>query len=313
MKQKAVFLITCLFIAGLPLFSQSLANKVAQAMKKVRHGKYFSGAEEPFNSAIKTKPGDLIEALKPYVTDSSDKVRIQAADIIFLASRRNKDNKLRQTAVQYLVLTCADKNSGNAGRVNKELPKYRKEDFNSIAKDSIESYIKRHIYYLDKVVMLAGYLNLTSAIPDIKAVIGNPKNDDKIKWSAHLALSRMGDDSETGYCIRVAQSKTMNDAIVYNMLPGLIYTRQKVAIDYMVTLLNSDEKDCISSNPDNNTEIVCGYRIMEFLAPIIKDFPLQTIEGVNQIRTDNYKAALETARKWFKDKAGNYEIKTDTY
>jgi hypothetical protein len=211
------------------------------------------------------------------------------------------------------VYGCGDKNSGNAGRAGKYLPKYKKEDFNAIAKDSLSACIKRNVYYLDNILMLAGYINLTNCMQDIKNIFSTPKQPDNVKWAAHLALARMGDSIETAYCIRVIQLKQMNNAIVYNLVPGLIYTRQKAAFEYLVTILNSDEKNCNSSNPDNDSRIVCGYRVMEFLAPVIKDFPLQNIPGVNQIKTNNYDAALETARKWFKDKGENYEIKNDTY
>ena len=150
-------------------------------------------------------------------------------------------------------------------------------------------------------------------MPDIRNIFILPHQTDKVKWAAHLALARMGDNTEIAYCIRVVQSKQMNNAIVYNLVPSLIYTRQKAVFDYLITILNSDEKNCNSSNPDNDSRIVCGYRVMEFLAPVIKDFPLQTIPGINQIKTNNYDAALETARKWFKEKGEKYEILNDNY
>jgi len=297
----------------MPLPAQTLKQQVAQAMDQVRNGKYYNGGEEPFAKALANEPANLLDAIIPYMSDSIWKVRLQASDLIYLACRKSPDQKLRQTAIQYLVFGCGDKESGIAYRVGQYLPKFQKNDFNGIAKDSLAAYIKEQVSYLDNVLMLAGYLNLTKSMHDIRNIFILPHQTDKVQWSAHLALARMGDSNEIAYCIRVVQSKQMNNSIIYNLVPGLIYTRQKAVFDYLITILNSDEKNCNSSNPDNASKIVCGYRVMEFLAPVIKDFPLQTIPGVNQIKTNNYDAALETARNWFKDKAGNYEILNDNY
>jgi hypothetical protein len=313
MNKKTILYLSLLLLPVVPLNAQTLKQQVSHAMDQVRNGKYYNGSEEPFAKGIANEPGALMDAIIPYMSDSIARVRLQTLDLIYLASHKSPDQKLRQTAVKYLVYGCGDKESGNAYRAGQYLPKYPKDDFNATAKDSLGAYIKERVSYLDNVLKLAGYLSLTKCMPDIRNVLAFPKCSDKVKWAAHLALARMGDSTETAYCIRVVQSKQMNNAIVYNLVPGLIYTRQKAAFDYLITILNSDDKNCNSSNPDNDSRIVCGYRVMEVLAPVIKDFPLQTIPGVNQIKTNNYDAALETARKWFKDKGENYEIKNDTY
>jgi hypothetical protein len=312
-KKKIALCFGYLLIMGIPLFPQPLKLQVAQAMDQVRKGKFYNGSEEPFAKNLNGAPEALIDAICPYITDTFPRVRLQATDIIYLASHSSTNKDLKQKAVQYIMIVCGDKESGNAGRAGSYLMQYNREDFNTTAKDSLLSYIKRRVYYLDNILMLAGYLNLSNVITDINLILADKKYSDKIKWTAHLALSRMGNNSDTEYCIRLVKSKTMSDAIVYNLLPGLIYTRQKAAFNYLITILNNKEKNCTSRNPESNLKIPCGYRVMEFLAPVIKDFPLQLIEGLDQIKTDNYDTALETARKWFKVKGENYEIKNDSF
>jgi hypothetical protein len=51
---------------------------------------------------------------------------------------------------------------------------------------------------------------------------------------------------------------------------------------------------------------------MEYLAPVIENYPLK-IRGSGDIDTKDYKEALNTVRKWFKKKNGNYEIRKDTF
>jgi hypothetical protein len=310
MKHKIIILlisIPLLFIC--PLFPQSPTSQLSGTMQQIRQGKYFNGTA-PFQKDIQNEAStiELINATLPYLKDTVSNVRAFAIELVHFAGRNSLSPNIRQMAVQNLVFACKDKGAGNSGKAGKALQQYKKEDFNVVARDSLATIIKRGVNALDQVFMIAGYIHLTGSIPDMKSALANPKINDKTKWAAHLALSRMGDEAETEYCIRVIKSKNMGNAIVYNMVPGLIYTRQKAAFDYLVTILNSDDKDCMSSNPDNPSQIVCGYRVMEFLAPVIKDFPLKTIKGVNQIKTDNYQKALETARTWFKEHANGYEI-----
>jgi hypothetical protein len=249
----------------------------------------------------------------PYLSDSDARVKNFALNLVNYTGRESKSLIIKQAVVQILVNDYKGTEKRDAGNAGSYLKNYSKEDFNITARDSLSVKIKRGVNNMYDIFMLAGYIKLTNAIPDIKVSISNPKLNDKTIWGAHLALSRMGDKAETDYCINIVKSKNMCNAVVYNMLPSLVYTRQKAAFDYMVTILNSDEKNCMSSNPDNSAEIVCGYRVMEFLAPVIKNFPLQTYKGINQIKTKDYKAALETARNWFKEHKDSYQIIDDTF
>ena len=51
---------------------------------------------------------------------------------------------------------------------------------------------------------------------------------------------------------------------------------------------------------------------MEFLAPVIKTYPLKT-DSNGDLITNEYENALITLRKWFKENETTYEIIIDTY
>ena len=311
-NKKIILLIGCLLLTGISIFGQSLTQELSQTMLQVRQGQYFKGTA-PFRKIIEANPASIIKEAQPYLADTLSNVRSFAYELIHASGKTSNEKEVRQAAVLNLVPGCKDKGAGIPGKTGKYLQQYGRDDFSAAAKDSISAIIKHGTDYLENVLLVAGYLNLANTMADIRVVFTNPRQNDKTKWAGHLALSRMGDEAETSYCIRVMQARPMNNAIIYNMAPGLIYTHQKAACDYLVTILNSNDKNCLSPNPDNGGQIVCGYRVMEFLAPVIVDFPLQTIDGLNQIKTNNYETALETTRAWFKTKAGNYSIKTDAF
>ena len=56
----------------------------------------------------------------------------------------------------------------------------------------------------------------------------------------------------------------------------------------------------------------CGYRIMEYLAPVIKDFPLKT-DASGDVITKDYEHALMQVREWLKNKGEHYVIETNTF
>ena len=58
--------------------------------------------------------------------------------------------------------------------------------------------------------------------------------------------------------------------------------------------------------------MTCAYRVMELLAPVIKDYPVAV--GVDGgVVSENYPQALETTRAWFKQQNGKYEILRDAF
>ncbi len=315
MKNKSILLlITCLFISGASILSQTLSEQLKQTVEIVKKKNQYVDLRK-FQTSIQNDTGayELLNVVKPYLSDSNADVRTFALNLVNYTGRVSKSLIIKQAVVQILVNEYKGTERKNAGSAGSYLKNFGIEDFSIIARDSLVAKIKRGVNNMYDLFMLAGYVKLTNAIPYIKAALTNPKINDKTKWAAHLALSRMGDNEETEYCIRVVKSKDMSNSVVYNMLPGLVYTRQKAAFDYLVTVLNSDEKNCMSPNPDNPNQIVCGFRVMEFLAPVIKDFPLETYKGINQIKTKDYNAALDTARNWFKEHKDNYVIIDDTF
>ena len=93
------------------------------------------------------------------------------------------------------------------------------------------------------------------------------------------------------------KQQPLNDDVVYELLPDLVYTRQKDALDYLVAIIQSDEKRCQSADPEAEQNIRCGYRVLELLAPVIADFPL-TLDESGDLAVSDYPQALEEARRW---------------
>jgi hypothetical protein len=282
------------------------AQLLSETFDLVRENNYFHGTT-PFQEELKSNPNGLLKEVLPYLNDSNALARAFAIDLIHETGRSNPEKKLRQNVVENLVFSCKDNDAANAGKASRYLQQYNREDFSATSKDSITAYIETSPFYKGNMALLAGYLNIGNATPTLKRMLQNPSVGDKDKWDCRLALSRMGDKQETNTCINVCRSKHANNTVIHSLVPGLVYTRQKEAFDFLVTIIESDEKNCISSNPDNFSQLPCGYRVMEYIAPMVKGFPISTYNDIRQLKTDNYKAALKTVRKWFKENP-DYEL-----
>ena len=133
----------------------------------------------------------------------------------------------------------------------------------------------------------------------------------KRKWNLALALARMGDEKALNYCLEKVKKASIDNQIVGYVLPDLLYTRQKAAVDYCVELLYSDEKQCRSANPDSPEAIPCAYRIIELLSPVIIDFPVKVNPAIG-LESDNYPETLQSVREWLKANP-DYKIRTDNF
>jgi len=69
---------------------------------------------------------------------------------------------------------------------------------------------------------------------------------------------------------------------------------------------------CLSANADSEENILCGYRVLEYIAPVMINFPLP-IDEFSELEIDDYEAGLSEVRQWMADQDGEYELVMDRY
>lgn len=181
------------------------------------------------------------------------------------------------------------------------------QDYSTISNDSLKSLLHPTTKNLNKAILEVGKTNRKEFINSLMIFLQtNNKLSPQIKWSTHLALARLGDPNALNYVVQRTRKLGVNDEVVYELFPGLAYTRQKQAFEYMIETIKSDDKNCKSADPENPEAINCAYRILEFLAPTIKDFPLK-IDASGDLEVADYTIALQQAREWF-ERNPQYQI-----
>ena len=268
------------------------------------HADYAAGTKivKEYNTA------ELLSALNPYYADTVTFVRGQA---YYLTYRKGLEQKEpAQVVVTRLAKGINDKDGGLRGRIIGYLQAFPLSAFGEEAKTLIaENINKPNSPHYEQLVLLAGFVDAGSN--DLFRLSMNEDLSVKRRWNISLALARLGSEDALKACVEKVRKAPVNSQLVAYLLPDLVYTRQKAALDYCVELLNSNEKLCQTANPDLSESILCAYPIIELIAPVIVDFPIKVDPSIG-IDTDDYVKLLQTVRTWF-EKNKEYKIITTSF
>ncbi|WP_147302885.1 HEAT repeat domain-containing protein [Marinoscillum furvescens] len=222
------------------------------------------------------------------------RVAYQAAEVVVGAS---SSSAIRQNAFSVLMSGLSDNDLALQGIVLQLLATQDGALFSDEDLRVLISKLDAGIPGKEALLKLLGRLNASEATEEIRQFT-TAGNKATIRWAAYLALARLGDEEAIDRLIQKVNGLTVNSDVVYDILPGLIYTRQKEVFDLLVKELYNDERNCEPADPDQYRPIRCGYRIMELLAPHVEGFPV-AVSASGDLDTRNYRQALLGVREWF--------------
>ncbi|MFA0964371.1 hypothetical protein AB9P05_21375 [Roseivirga sp. BDSF3-8] len=276
----AVLMMTCL---GAVAQDESQLS-IPQYMKMVR-----AGAQLP-----PPPPAEgALEPLLTYTADTLPEVRRTAYYFIGESARAGKGDAF----VVALLNGMNDEDPGVRASVMAYLERIGPAAYNEKAENLLTNNLQKWASAYPEMAMIGAGVLGQKARPALLPLVSRTENLDH-RWILYLALSRAGDDNATRKVVNAIGRQQVSDDWVYDLAPDLVYTRQKAAFDLLVKELNSQQKLCSPAAADLSGNIVCGYRILEMVAPHIQDFPIKT-DVTGDLDTDDYPKALETARQWF--------------
>ena len=285
-----------------PLLAQTPTTTLDTYLTAIRQGQRPSAPQRLWQNP--EQHSTTLTALAPYYADTVSDVRAQAYYLTKQVGTHSQDPTLRQQVTAQLVGGLQDEDSGIIGRVHSYLTAFNPTDFTTTTRQQLATLLPQRPAHLSRLLKLIGSLNMTDQLPTLQSLL--PRLSARDRWTAQLALARLGDPEALATVLARVKQQPLSDDVVYEALPDLVYTRQKAAIDYLVTIVHSDEKNCQSADPEAEQNIRCGYRVLELLAPVIQDFPL-TVDASGDLAVSDYPKALEEARGWLKEHA-DYEV-----
>ncbi len=299
--------IICLLISNATL-AQSPTSPLVTHLESIRQGSHAAVPQAIL--ADTANAATLLGALVTYESDTLAAVRSRAYNIAKRIGQRSRNPAVRQTATAQLTRGIADPDAGISGNNSNALTGFRQTDFSTATQTQLLNYLQPGTPHLDQVAMLAGFGSGESARAALQSLL-TVKVSATTRWAVRLALARTGDETAINYVLDKLNAAPVNDALVYDIVPGLVYTRQPAIFRYLETLVMSDEPNCQSADPDNQQRIRCGYRVMEALAPTLTDFPV-AVDAYGELLTDDYEQSLREVRAWLRGRE-DYPMRIDSY
>lgn len=275
---------------------------------------YFSAIAQqqptsPFTFDPAVGENRYIQALSPYLTDTLLVVRSEAYHLVSRLGQSSKQTKIRKEVAKILLKGWRDKDSGINGQVANALFRFSNEDFDKTALEDIRELNRTVRPYDGKLFKLIGKLDMRDQLNVIKTHLQNQQTplSRQDVWSAYVAMGRMGDALSEQTIMDKANKLGSNDDTIYELYPDLVYIGSRTTIEFLVKELYSEENNCSSPDAESDRPINCAYRIIEMLAPVIKDYPVAVSASGDLVEKD-YPKALATIRAWFNERNGNYTI-----
>lgn len=241
--------------------------------------------------------GALLQ-LSDYLHDKNSNVRFYVFRTIHKIGQNTNSLDIRKKCTQLLAIGLSDEDSGIVGKVINYLNEYPEETFLESTLSSIETIVRSKTPHYDKLILLAGKLNLMNLKDDFELMIlESHRHSKKELWAVNLALAKMGDEEREKYVIKKVSSLPINDALISHVFPDLIYLKSEKSLNLMLKVVLSDSKDCSSVMPDSDEKLICAFRIIEMLAPVLPEMPV-VVDEFGEIETNNPDGLLEKVRQW---------------
>lgn len=301
----STFLLFVISSFAQPTFAQS---PLVTHLEAIRQGSHAAVPQAVL--ADTTNAASLLSVLATYQNDTLAAVRSRAYNIAKRIGQRSSKPSVRQTATAQLTRGIADPDAGISGNNSEALTGFRQTDFGASTQTQLLSYLQPGTPHLDQVAMLAGFVSGSEAQAALRNLL-TAKVSATTRWAIRLALARTGDEAAINYVLDKLNAAPVNDALVYDVVPGLVYTRQPAIFRYLETLVMSDEPNCQSADPNSQRRILCGYRVMEALAPALADFPI-AVDAYGELETDDYERSLREVRAWLRERE-DYPMQRDRY
>lgn len=242
------------------------------------------------------KQNEVYAALSTYVSDSLNKNRVGAIQLIKNVEKKVKDPIFRKEQLAVLFIALEKMPLKETKECINLMCKYEKAAFTTDQIDLIRDYLALPKIERKEAVLLLGFIGRTDDADYLNAMATlYPLRKEELYY-VQLAQVRLKNAKATEEYLTKFKAMSIDDNFVTNLLKDAVYTRNMDLIQSLLLSCLSGELNCYSANNDATAKIPCAYRILEALAPIIQGFPVK-IDRTGEIVGDP-QAELEKAKAW---------------
>jgi len=253
-----------------------------------------------------------ILGIQKYLSHENRKVRGFMYGVLFKMIQSEEDDKAIRNAVFILIDDgLLDTDAGNIYRVIHYLDEIPLQFFDGKIKNRLASIVLEKPPHFSKLIRLVGKADVIQLLSYFEMALQNKKELSASEiWSVNLVLARWGDEERAKSCLESIKRLGLSDEVIFRLVPDLLYMQQRIVFDYLFEVILKDELLCTSTDPDNEVAINCAYRLMEYVAPHIQNFPLK-LTSSTELDVENYEEALLKTRAWIEMNQQTYQIILD--
>lgn len=309
-KTSYCFVLMLLLVFPVSLFAQTNNSNLDSIVNNYLYSNNSYGDVFEFVNQHSIRQ-EIVE-IQNYLSHENRKVRGFMYGILFKMILNEEDDKAIRNAVFILIENgLYDSDAGNIYRVINYLDELPEAFFDGKIKNRLASLVLEQLPHFSKLIRLVGRVNVVQLLSYFELSLQNQKDLSASEiWNINLVLARWGDDNRAEYCLESVQRIGMSDEVIFRLVPDLIFTKQRIVFDYLFEVILTDELLCTSTDPDNEVAINCAYRLMEYIAPHIQNFPLK-LTNSNELDVENYEEALLKVRAWIEMNQQIYQIILD--
>ncbi len=271
-------------------------NNIVELSKVIRQSPL---ALNYYGMLAKYIPADTLIKLARKHYPNLDKCYSAAASLSSIYKTCASDGQISAKLIDEYIhlfdsLNCKDKVS-----IGFFFRNFKRLEFSEYQKERITFLVEKYQYV--SLVQLAGYLDLESMKPNFEDYALNHE-DSNVRWYAHLALARMGEEKHIKYCMSQIAALSLPN-IMKTYADDLAYMRSPESFKLLSDLLFCDLKN---NEKAEEEEKMYAELVAQTLEGKIIDFP--------KIGTNMSSAEfLPIARKWMQERKGNYELRKDCF
>lgn len=268
--------------------------------KKLYYNIYLSNSGSTSFLEDKSVHKTSLKSLKNFYDDKSARSRARAYAMARSIYDFTEEKEIKQKVVEDHLEGCIhDRSPSLRGQLATHLLQFDKKDYSEKSIELIKELISNDPNKKQYIV-IAGYKEINEVLPDIS----NFTLDEVVaSFDVIQGLARVGKTEAIELCRKVIEEHPMNMRFFNDLLPGLVFTNDKIILDAIISEILDDNDELIGARMKDYQR----YYMMKHLIPLIYEYPYSFVDE-SQLTEDEFYQQLNFGLDWLNKHKKDYTL-----
>lgn len=228
---------------------------------------------------------------------------------VFFSENNKKHSTYDSISIDQLLGELSEATPIQRVKITNQLKSFSFHSFSSKHKEKLQGYLIFQKRPPQELILFSGFLKMETTL---LVLAKKHPNNKPLLQKINMALVRSGNFSKTNTLWKNLEKLTVDDPFVYEILPLLAYTKERIIYDWLLNQIKLNQENCHPADAESAGNINCAYRIIEAIAPAINEFPIP-LDKWGDLNINSYSKGLEIVRKWIEKNQKNYTLNKHRY